>query len=63
MGNEVVVDVRVVRKTMQQHESRPAARKVSDIEAASTMLNPVLGESRKGHALGVRHDLLPLVVG
>src|SRR6516162_6513485 len=29
--NEVVIDVRVVRKSVQQHEGRPAARKVADV--------------------------------
>jgi len=30
------------------------------LQAAATVLNPALGESRKGRALGVRHDLVPL---
>src|SRR5258708_13249557 len=52
MRNELVVDVRVVRKSVQRHESRPAAWKVPDIQAFASVLNPVLGKSWKGRALG-----------
>ena len=62
MRNEVVVDVRVIRKSVQQHKSRPAARKVPDIKASASVLHPVLGESWKDRAVGVRHDLVPLIL-
>src|ERR1700688_3087259 len=52
MRNEFVVDVRVVRKSMQHHESRTTAWKVPDIEVSASVRNPVLGESWKGRALG-----------
>src|SRR6202035_938148 len=52
MRNKSVVDMRVVRKSMQHHESRPAAWKVPDIQASASMRNPVLGESWKGRTLG-----------
>jgi hypothetical protein len=48
---------------VQRHESRPAAWKVPDIQASASVLNPVLGKSWKGRALGVCHDLIPLAVG
>ena len=62
MRNEVVVDVRVIRKSVQQHKSRPAARKVPDIKASASVPHPVLRESWKDRALGVRHDLVPLIL-
>src|SRR6516162_6715799 len=51
MRNEVVVDVQVVWKSMQQHESWTTAWKVSDIKASASVRNPMLGESWKGRAL------------
>jgi hypothetical protein len=51
MRNEVVVDVQVVRKSMQQHESWTTTWKVPDIKASAGVRNPMLGESWKGRAL------------
>ena len=50
----MIVDVRVVWKSVQEHKSRPAARKVPDIKASASVLHPVLGESSKDRAVGVR---------
>jgi len=61
--NEVVIDVRVVRKSMQQHEGRPAARKVAEIQAAAIALNSMLGEVREVCPLRTRHDLAPFARG
>jgi hypothetical protein len=54
----VIVDVRAVRKSVQ----KPAARKVPDIKASASVPHPVLGESWKERAVGVRHDLVPLIL-
>src|SRR6516225_6005964 len=45
--NEVAIDVRVVRKSMQQREGWAAARKVADVQAAAISLNPTFGEGRE----------------
>jgi len=55
MRNEVIVNVQVVRKAVQHHESRSIAGEVADIDASTVTLNPVFGERRKRHVLGIRH--------
>src|SRR6516165_832706 len=57
--NEVVVDERVVRKSVQQHEGWPAARKVADVQVAAIALNSTFGEGREVCPLGTSHDLAP----
>src|SRR6516162_6399978 len=47
--NEVVIDVRVVRKSVQQHEDCPAAGKVADIQAAAIARNSMFGEGPDVH--------------
>ena len=37
MRNEVVVDVRVVRKSVQHHGSGAAAREIADVQASATV--------------------------
>src|SRR6516225_3613896 len=61
--NEVVIDVPVVRKSMQQHEGWPAARKVADVQAAAIALNSTLGESREVCPLRIPHDPAPFARG
>ena len=62
MRNEFVVDVRVVRELMQQHESRPGAWEIPDIKPSASVLNPMLGENWKRRVLGISHDLAPLIL-
>src|SRR6516162_7485024 len=47
--NEVVIDVRVVRKSTQQHEGCPAAWKVADVQAATIARNSMFGEGPDVH--------------
>jgi hypothetical protein len=37
---------------VEQNESRPAARKVPDIQASASVLNPLFGETWNDRALG-----------
>jgi len=57
--NEVVIDVRVVRKSMQQHERWPAARKVADVQAAAIALNSMFSDGREICPLRIRRALAP----
>ena len=59
MRNEVVVDVRVVRKSVQHHESGAAAREIADVQASATARNSMFDEGRESGVLGIRHDLAP----
>jgi len=55
MRNEVIVDVRVVRKSVQQHESRSVCGKVADIQVPAIAPDAMFGESGESGVLGVRH--------
>src|SRR6516164_4122757 len=63
MRNEVVVNVRVVRKSVQHCESRSATGKVPDVQASAIALDSMFSERRESCVLGIRHDLAPLQSG
>jgi hypothetical protein len=62
MGNEAIIDMRIIGEAVKQHKSRPTAWEIPDIEVSTSVVNPVLGKIGKGRALRVRHDRFPFGV-